>query len=421
MNNIVIYSLVTLLILNVVITAIRAGILNIRYGRLLAMQEKEDDLKNTIALITNRTHTRAALKLSQIMIRFSIIALGLFLFIPYLKLNYSLSLILLSLVVASIFMWIIEFIVEFWILKSPGEWAIKLTPLAQTVIKIISPLLIFPFKLYANEKDQNFITITEEELKSLVKASEEAGEIEQDEAMLINSVFRFDDMMVKEVMIPRVDIFGLEVNTPIAEASQRLLDTGFSRVPVYETQTDNILGFLYTKDMLKVWVSSKRNEDVSLRDLLREVKYVPEFKKIDEVLREMQADHNHIAIVVDEYGGISGLVTLEDIIEEIFGEIQDEYDEQEEALYQEIKSGEYLFVGHALLEEVNNVVGGDLPIGEADTLGGLIFNRLREVPEIGETLIEKGLTLTVEEMEGRRIKKVSVINPKQMQSGSEAK
>jgi putative hemolysin len=420
MNIYVIYSLAVLFLLNIIITAIRAGILNIRYGKLLAMQEKGDDLKNTISLIENRTHTRAAFKLSQIIIRFSMIALELFLIVPFMSENVSLGFLVGVLFVSSLVIWVLEFFVEYWILRSPGEWAIKLTPLAQTVIKLISPLLALPFKIYANGEDDSFITITEEELKSMVKASEEAGEIEQDEATLIRSVFRFDDTLVKEVMIPRVDIFGLEVNTPIEEASQRLLDTGFSRVPVYEEQTDNILGFLYTKDMLKVWLSGEENENKSLRNLLRDVKYVPEFKKVDEVLRDMQSNHNHIAIVVDEYGGISGLITLEDIIEEIFGEIQDEYDDIEEALYEEISLGKYIFQGHALLEEVNNIIGGKLPVGEADTLGGLIFNRIKDVPSIGEKIIEEGITLIVEEMEGRRIKKVLVLNPSNLLSNMEA-
>jgi CBS domain containing-hemolysin-like protein len=205
-------------------------------------------------------------------------------------------------------------------------------------------------------------------------------------------------------MIPRVDMLTLNVKTPVKEAADILLESGYSRVPVYEKQKDHVIGLLYTKDMLKVWRSG--NGVDSLRELLRPAKFVPETKKIDELLDEMQAARIHIAIVVDEYGGVAGLVTLEDIIEEIFGEIQDEFDDGEEEPYQEVGPGEYLFNGRVLLDDINEIMGTELPTDNADTLGGLIFNLIGRVPTKGETLTEADVVLTVEELNERRIHKV---------------
>jgi putative hemolysin len=202
----------------------------------------------------------------------------------------------------------------------------------------------------------------------------------------------------------------LNVKTPIKEAADILLESGFSRVPVYDGQKDNVIGLLYTKDMLKAWRSG--NGVGSLRELLRPAKFVPETKKVDELLDEMQAARIHIAIVVDEFGGIAGLVTLEDIVEEIFGEIQDEYDEGEEEPYEQVGPREYIFNGRVLLDEINEILGSELPTENADTLGGLIFNLIGHVPMKGETLTEGNALLTVEELNERRVHKVRVkINP----------
>jgi CBS domain containing-hemolysin-like protein len=248
------------------------------------------------------------------------------------------------------------------------------------------------------------VTITEDELITLVDASQMAGEIEKDESEMIHSVFQLGDTIAREIMIPRVDMLTLNVKTPVKEAADILLESGFSRVPVYDGQKDNVIGLIYTKDMLKAWRAG--NGVGTLRELLRPAKFVPETKKIDELLDEMQAARIHIAIVVDEYGGIAGLVTLEDIIEEIFGEIQDEYDDGEEEPYQEVGPGEYLFNGRVLLDEINEIMGTELPTDNADTLGGLIFNSIGRVPTKGETLTEADVLLTVEELNERRIHKV---------------
>jgi Mg2+/Co2+ transporter CorC len=176
-------------------------------------------------------------------------------------------------------------------------------------------------------------------------------------------------------------------------------------VPIYEETVDNTLGLLYAKDLLRAW--REDNQLSSLRDLLRPAYFVPEGKKVDELLAEMQSQRIHMAIVVDEYGGVAGLVTLEDIVEEIFGEILDEYDQGEEAPYQKLADGGYLFLGRIGLDDFNEIMGSNLTSEDADTLGGYIYGRLGHVPNIGETVQEGSLLLVVEQVAARRIRKVS--------------
>jgi CBS domain containing-hemolysin-like protein len=400
-NNTQITLLIVFLILDLIVTITRAGLLNARYARLISMQEnKNKRTEKTIELVTNRVKTRSTLKLTQSILR-SLMA-GLVLSFFFFDLSYTTM--LLILVVTAIFIWLSEFAVERGVLRNPEVWAVRLTPLANFFIIFLSPVLALPLRLAKRNEGTNLVTITEDELITLVDASQRAGEIEKDESEMIHSVFQFGDRIAREIMVPRVDMLTLNVNTPLEEAADALLESGYSRVPIYEGRKDNVIGFLYTKDMLKVW--REGNGIDSLHELLRPAKFVPETKKVDELLDEMQAARVHIAIVVDEYGGVAGLVTLEDIIEEVFGEIQDEYDIGEEEPYRKVGPGEYLFNGRFLLDEINEIMGTQLPTDNADTLGGLIFNSIGRVPKKGETLTEANVLLTVEQLNERRIHKV---------------
>jgi CBS domain containing-hemolysin-like protein len=205
-------------------------------------------------------------------------------------------------------------------------------------------------------------------------------------------------------MVPRIDIFALDVETPIDKVGDKLIESGYSRVPVYKGSIDNIIGVLYAKDLLKVWRIPDRAK--SLQELLRPASFVPESKKLDDLLAEMQGGRIHIAIVVDEYGGVAGLVTLEDIMEEIVGEIQDEYDHGEELSYQKEENGDLIFHGRINLSDFNEVMGSDLRSEDADTLGGYLFARIGRVPKVGEKLEENGLVFIVEQVVGRRIRRV---------------
>lgn len=404
MNSLQLSILTTLVIIDLIFTAMRASLLNVRFPALVSMQESGLDVEKTIELVTKRAKTRSTLKLGQALLRFCIAALTiLYLLLPE-PLEIQGPTIILYMVLIAFVLWIIEFIIERMVLRDPDTWALRFTTLANIYIAIFSPIVILLLKLTRSSESQNLVTISEEELIHLVDASQQAGEIEKDESEMIHSVFEFGDTLAKEIMIPRVDMLALEVTTPLPEAADVLLESGYSRVPVYEGQIDNIIGLIYTKDMLKVWRSGDGID--SLRTLLRPARFIPETKKVDELLDEMQAARIHIALVVDEYGGVAGLVTLEDIIEEIFGEIQDEYDFSEEALWYQSGPGEYIFDGRILIDELNDLMSLTLPTDEADTLGGLIFNRKGRVPKVGDNLKVSGALFTVAEIHERRVNKV---------------
>jgi putative hemolysin len=215
---------------------------------------------------------------------------------------------------------------------------------------------------------------------------------------------RLGNTLAREIMVPRIDMLALEVQTPLPEAVDELLRSGHSRVPVYEETVDHTLGLLYAKDLLRVWREGDRLE--SLRSLLRPAYFVPEAKEVDKLLAEMQSQRIHMAVVIDEYGGVAGLVTLEDIVEEVLGEIRDEYDQGEEAPYQKIKGEGYVFLGRVSLDDFNEIMGSTLLKEGSDTLGGYIYNQLGRVPNVGDEVQEGDLFLTVEQVSGRRIRKV---------------
>lgn len=400
--------LVVLIGIDLLLTAIRSSLLNVRFPRLVSMSEageKRADL--TMELVVRRARTRSTLKLSQALIRFTIAGLILLNFVLT-EINASITWPVLGiLLLVALVIWLLEFVLERVILRDPESWSIRLTPAANFLILLFSPLLYFPLKLFQSGESRNLVTITEEELINLVDASQRAGEIEKDESEMIHSVFEFGETMVREIMVPRVDMLALEVNTPLESAADSLLVSGFSRVPVYERQIDDIIGMLYTKDMLQVWRVG--DEISSLRNLLRPARFVPETKKVDELLDEMQAARIHISIVVDEYGGVAGLVTLEDIIEEIFGEIQDEYDGSEEELWELVAPGEYLFDGRTLLYDINEIMDIELPTEDADTIGGLIFARIGSVPKMRDVLDEAGAVFEVVSLQDRRVHKVRAV------------
>ena len=248
--------------------------------------------------------------------------------------------------------------------------------------------------------------VTEEELRLLVTVGEEEGVLEEEETEMIHSIFEFADTTVREVMIPRIDMVTLESDANVDEAVDLALQGGFSRIPVYKESIDEIVGVLYTKDMLK---QLRENHDtMPIRDLVRPAYFVPETKKLDDLLREMQQKHVHMVIVVDEYGSVAGLVTIEDLVEEIVGDIQDEYD-REEQLYQQINENEYIFNAKINIDEFNELMDTELDDSDYETLGGFLYAQLDKIPNIGDTVTFNDLTFTVLTTRGRRITQVKVV------------
>ena len=247
--------------------------------------------------------------------------------------------------------------------------------------------------------------VTEDEIRHLVNVAEEEEEIEEDERELIHSVFEFGDTVAREVMVPRPDMVVLKADASLDEALETITEAGYSRIPIYEGDTDNIIGVLYAKDLLKH--SHARKGSAKASSLGRAPLFVPEQKKVSELLREMQQQRIHMAIVVDEYGGTAGLLTIEDLVEEIVGEIVDEYD-REEPLVEPIDEDTIRVDAKMPIDEVNELLNADLPHEEWDTVGGLVFGLTGRVPSVGETVRYDSLEFLTERVTGRRVQKVVI-------------
>ncbi len=247
--------------------------------------------------------------------------------------------------------------------------------------------------------------VTEEEIRTMADVAAEEQAIESQERRLIHSIFEFGDTLVREVMTPRPDMVAVEADDTVASAIQMAIDRGFSRLPAYEDSTDNIIGLVYLKDLVSLDRAGRGSDPV--RVAVRPAVFVPEQKRVAELLREMQQKQFHMAIVVDEYGGTAGLVTMEDLLEEIVGEIADEYDRQEPQL-ERLADGELRVPGRTPIDDVNEELDVELPSDEWDTVGGLLFNLLGHVPEEGETVCFQGLEFRAERVQGHRIVSVYV-------------
>ena len=247
--------------------------------------------------------------------------------------------------------------------------------------------------------------VTEEELKMLVSVGQEEGVLEEEEREMIHGIFEMGDMRVREVMVPRTDLVAIEANEPVEKAVDLVTKHGHTRIPVYEGNLDHIVGVMYAKDLLRAVV---RGEQKTLRDIARKPYFTPESNLVQDVLRDLRKNRVHMAIVVDEYGGTAGAVTIEDILEEIVGPIQDEYDIGEEDEIQFINPTEVVLDGRVSVDDVNELLKLNIAADDYDTIGGYVLNQLGAAPKVGATLKLGNAELRVEAVQGTRIKKVRI-------------
>lgn len=297
------------------------------------------------------------------------------------------------------------------------NWAMVIAPFIRVVSIVLTPLVFlltklsdFVVKFSKKYEDDDVPTITEDEFKLLVDVGQEEGVFDESESEMINSIMEFDEIVVKEIMVPRIDIVGLDGEDNINEALRLIIDGGHSRIPVYEGSIDNIIGILYAKDIF-----AHLNEDfehLQVKTLIRNAYYIPETKKVDDLLEELRMKKVHMAIILDEYGGTSGLVTIEDLLEEIIGDIQDEYDTEEDLI---VMHSDTVLIADARtpihdVEEAFDVELEEeiLDDSEADTIGGLAFEHLGGIPVKGDTVTVDRFQIHVIEVQGRRIAKVKV-------------
>lgn len=280
-----------------------------------------------------------------------------------------------------------------------------LFPLIKFFKVLISVLYYFFGKKSVKVKKE----ITEEDLITLIDAGKDEGVIEEEEKEMIRNIFEFGDTMVKEVMIPRVDMACIPSDTKLGSILKLIKKMGHSRIPVYEETIDNIIGILYAKDLLGIyeqWYTSK--EKFELKGILREAYFVPENKKIDELLDIFQKDRIQIAIAIDEYGGTAGLITMEDVVEEVVGEIIDEYD-KEIKLFE--MTGDNIVIADAIIsiDEINEKLNIEIPENDFETLGGFIFDLLGRVPKKGEKIKYQNFQMIIERVVKNRIRRVKII------------
>lgn len=301
-----------------------------------------------------------------------------------------------------------------WASKHPLSFAkIAAIPIYWTnfILSPISKFLSETLKFFAESLsyDKKKSALSTEDFVQLADIGVEKGMIEEEEQELIQGVVSFRTITVQEIMTPRVDIVAVSVDTTFDELLNMITESGHSRLPLYEKSLDNILGIIYAKDLLPYIADKKLRENFSIRKIARECFFVPETKLISELMNEFQEKKMHIGIVVDEYGGTSGLISLEDILEEIVGEIRDEHDKEEETILK-LNENKYIVNGKTTIDELNEYIGFELleENEDYDSLGGFIFNHAGSIPEVGYSFEHNGYKFSVKDVRNNRIHKVLI-------------
>ncbi len=300
-----------------------------------------------------------------------------------------------------------------WAVQAPERRARIFIGPVEILSRVLGPLVrVLMFltnglvRLLGGETVKRGPFVTEDELRLLVEVGEQEGVLEEEEREMIHNVFELADTAVREVMVPRPDMITVEADATLDDAMKIIVEGGQSRIPVYSDSIDDIIGVLYAKDLLRVLTLHERPP--SVRSLVRQAYFVPESKRLDDLLREMQQQRVHMAIVVDEYGSVAGLVTIEDLVEQIIGDIQDEYD-REEQLFERISDNEFIVDAKISLDELDELLDAKLASEDYETLGGLIYAKLDKIPSAGDTVSQGDLTFTVLGTKGRRVTKVRVV------------
>ncbi len=334
--------------------------------------------------------------------------------------NPTLALVLDILVVTFALIVISEISPKVFAHKNNEQWATSMAGLVQLCYYLFYPVMRIMVlfvdilaKVLGVESQR--VLFSEGELRTLAEVGEEHGVLEEEEREMIHSIFEFGETEVQEIMVPRIDVASLAKTATVQEAAELVLEKGHSRIPVFATDMDHIVGILYAKDLI-----GKDHPEATIEELLRSPYFVPGAQKISVLLRKFQTEKIHMAIVVDEYGGTEGIVTMEDVIEEIVGEIQDEYD-QEEDLFKRLDNGDILVYAKIENEEFNALIGEDLIPEEEDyeTLGGFIFALAGEVPQVGQSYPYEGWVFIIEAVETNRVIRLRIRPPEDAAMQSE--
>lgn len=274
---------------------------------------------------------------------------------------------------------------------------------------LLSITVTIMLKICRQRTDVTYVEYSEDDIVSMLEAGQESGELKEEGKKMITGVFAFDDMLAYEVMTPRTDVFSIDINAPTEEYIDELMELRYSRIPVYEDDSDNIIGILYIKDYL-IKAREDGFDNVDFRSILRKPYFVPETKKIDSLFFELQTTKQHIAILIDEYGGFSGIVTMEDIIEEVMGDIDDEYDKEEPEI-QKIDDMTYVMDGRMDLDDIDEELGINLESDNSETIGGFIIDILGEIPDendVGKEIDFENYRFRIDSIRERRIEQITM-------------
>jgi putative hemolysin len=322
----------------------------------------------------------------------------------------------LGVAIATIFEVVVIFVVaeaipKQWAVRHPDRAALFAAPLVSAVIgfppvrAVASALIGLSHLVTRSKPGEEEPDVTEEELLALADVAVDEEVIEDEERELISSIIDFGDTIVREVMAPRPDVVAVEARMTAAQVLEVAMSAGLSRIPVYSGSLDDVVGIAYTRDV--VLAVHEGGDDRPISTLTRPAHYVPETKRVAPLLREMQRDRFHLAIVIDEYGGTAGIVTLEDLLEELVGEITDEFD-ADHPLVEPLADGAYRVSGRMAIDDLNELLDAELPVGDWDTVAGLFLHLSGHVPQEGESVGVDGYTLVAERVQRRRISQVRI-------------
>jgi CBS domain containing-hemolysin-like protein len=304
-------------------------------------------------------------------------------------------------VVALVLFALLEALTRALVARNPEWWGLRLAPFMgpfKLLFGGVGRILRMPARVVSREGENE-----EEEILRIMEIEEEAGEIEEDERKMIRGVFGLEGTAVREIMTPRTDVAAVDTEATVNDIVQVIVGRGFSRIPLYEKNADTIVGIIYAKDLFRYMAEGRVPKD--LREIARPAFFVPESKRLDDLLTDMRKQRVHMAIVVDEYGGTAGLVTIEDLLEEIVGEIEDEYDIGEAQIVR-VSDDEALLDGRVSIDDLNELFGTHVENEDYDTVGGCVFHELGRVPAVGDAVEADGVKLTVLSVEGHRVRKL---------------
>jgi len=370
-----------------------------------------------VKLLDERSHYLTTILVGNTVVLLAAQSLATWIAIEYVAVRPILTATLVMSVVLLIFG---EIVPKMVVVQDAAKWAqrfsgplqllyIGLRPITWTVVGMTSWII----RRLGGDPSALSPYVTEDDIRTLVNVGEQHGVLEEEEKEMIHSIFELGDTVVREVMTPRTDMMCTDASDAVSKGVEIVIREGYSKLPVFEENIDHIIGVVHDRELLGA--VSRGELDIPLRNLMRPIKAIPENKKVDELLREMQAEKVSVAIVVDEYGGTAGLVTMEDLLEEIVGEIMDEYDKEERDRPPEITQagdGEYIVDARMDIDDVNERLGLHLPTEDFESIGGYTFGLFGRVPVPGErVVIDGGVTLVVEKTAGRRLLSVRIKNP----------